>query len=457
MVRLMWRTIVRRLALRRELTARVLRLAYPIVLGSLTYTLLSVVDTAMLGRLGPVPLAAAGVAGVLFFAMVFCISSVSVGTQALTSRRFGEGDLAECGHVLQAGLGLALLIAVPFMVAAPWLARLVSPLLSGDLDVVAHSAAYLHYRLFGSGFMLVSWVFQAFYAGIGETRHQMVASILVTGANIVLDYLLIFGNGGFPQLGIRGAAIASTIAVAIGTFYYVVVVLTPRYRKRYLSSRSAASTRRWVAPIVRLSLPIAGQRAIEQGSWVVFFSIIARIGTVELAATNVIRSVHHLTIMLAVGLGIAGSALVGQSLGAGKPDQAERLTWEAVKLATYSMVLVGLLFVFFPRAIFHVYTSDPDVIAAGRWPLIFLGLVQAFPGIALVLSQGLQGAGNTRFVMMAELLVCFGLYLPAVYLLGLRTPLGLLGAWSGELVYWGSLALIMALKFRRGTWKRIVI
>ncbi|MBU0596308.1 MATE family efflux transporter, partial [Candidatus Bipolaricaulota bacterium] len=283
------------------------------------------------------------------------------------------------------------------------------------------------------------------------------ASILVTAANIALDYLLIFGHAGFPALGIQGAAVASTIAVAIGTGYYIVVVLTPSYRSSYLASRSLASVRRWIAPIVRLSLPIAGQRAVEQGSWVAFFSIVARIGTVELAATNVIRSVHHLTIMLAVGLGIAGSALVGQNLGAGKPDQAERLTWEAVKLATYSMALIGLLFALFPRAIFLIYTSDPDVIAAGRWPLIFLGLVQAFPGIALVLSQGLQGAGNTRFVMLAELLVCFGLYLPVVYLLGLRTPLGLLGAWMGELVYWGSLALIMVLKFRQGTWRRIVI
>jgi len=439
------------------LTRQVLQLAYPVVLGSLTYTLLSVVDTAMLGRLGPVPLGAAGIAGVVFFALVFCLASISVGTQALVARRFGERDLVSCGHVLQAGLGLALLISAPLVAAAPWIARVLASLLSSDGGVVAHSTTYLHYRLFGASFMLVSWAFQAFYAGIGETRHQLVASILVTVTNVTLDYLLIFGKAGFPGLGVGGAAIASTIAVGVGMCYYCAVLLRKGYRRRYLASRACDRTLRWVRPIVRLSLPMVGQRATEQGSWVVFFMLVARIGTVELAATNVIRSIHHLAIMLAVGFGIAASALVGQNLGAKDPDRAERLTWEAVRLATYSMIFVGLLYAAFPRAIFLIYTSDAGVMAAGRWPLVFLGLVQAFPGIALVLSQGLQGAGNTRFVMLAEIAVCFGLYLPSVYLLGLRTPLGLLGAWMGELIYWGPLALIMVLKFRRRTWRRIVI
>ncbi len=451
------RAMGRRLALRRDLSARVLRLAYPVVLGSLTYTFLSVIDTAMLGRLGPIPLAASGVAGVFFFALVFCASSVSVGTQALTSRRFGEGDHRASGSVLIAGLALATVISLPLVISSPWLSRWISPFFSSDVDVIAQSSAYLHYRLLGAGFMLVSWVFQAFYAGIGETQHQLVGSVLVTATNILLDYGLIFGRLGFPQLGIHGAAIASTIAVSIGMVYYIVVILIPQRRSRFLTLQGVSGVARWMKPILRLSIPIAGQRGVEQGSWVIFFTIVSRIGTIELAATNVIRSIHHLSIMLAVGLGIAASALVGQNLGAGQPERAEQLTWEAVKIATYAMVLAGLLFVFFPSAIFRIYTSDSAVIAAGRWPLIFLGLVQAFPGIALVLSQGLQGAGNTRFVMLAEFFVCLGLYLPAVYFLGLRTSLGLLGAWMGELIYWGALAVIMVLKFRQGKWKQIVI
>lgn len=199
------------------------------------------------------------------------------------------------------------------------------------------------------------------------------------------------------------------------------------------------------------------QRVLSNGSWLAFFTVVARIGTIELAATNVIRSVYHLTIMIGVGLGTAAAALVGQRLGAKQPERAERFGWEAAKLAAISMSVAGLLFLLVPRLILQIYTNDPSVIDAGRTPLFFLGFIQAFAGIALVLSQALQGAGNTRFVMLAELATCSTLYLPVVYILGLRTKLGLIGAWTGEFIYWTALAAIMIWKFARGDWKRIIV
>jgi putative MATE family efflux protein len=423
----------------------------------LSFTLLSAVDTAMLGRLGPGPLGAAGIAGVLFFAVVFPVSALGVGVQTLTSRRFGEGHYSYCGQVVDAGLVLAVAVGLPLVAASPWLARFVAPILSNDLEVVALGTTYLHYRFLGSAFMLANWVFRGFFAGIGETRHQMVASILVTVVNVLLDYLLIFGRAGFPRMGIRGAAVASTIALAGGTVYFVVVALLPRYRRRFGMLRLSIEARHWIRPMLRLSLPITAQRAVSHGSWFVFFAVVARIGTVELAATNVIRSIYNLSVMLAVGLGIAAAALVGQNLGAARPERAERLTWEAAKLAAYTMGAIGVLFITIPGWVFRIYTFDLEVIAAGHRPLVFLGIVQAFAGIALVLSQALQGAGNTRFVMVAELAVCSSLYLPIVYTLGLRTPLGLVGAWIGEYLYWAALAAIMVWKFRRGEWKRIIV
>jgi len=436
---------------------QVIRLAYPVVLGMMSFTLLSVVDTAMLGRLGAAPLAAAGIAGVLFFAIVFSIAGIGVGVQTLTARRFGEGSLTECGAVTDTGLLLACLVGLPLTAASPWLARFLAPILSNDPAVVSLGETYLHYRFYGSAAMLANWVLRGFFAGIGETKHQMIASIATTLANLVLDYLLIFGRAGFPRMGIAGAAIASSLAIGVGTVYLAWIALSPGHRHRFGLLRRPIDVRRWAAPIVRLSLPVTGQRTLANGSWLVFFTVVSRIGTVELAATNVIRSVYHLTIMLGVGLGTASAALVGQKLGAKAPDAAERLGWEATKLAALSMGIVGILFLVAPGPILRVYTTDPAVIAAGRLPLFLLGFVQAFAGAALVLSQSLQGAGNTRFVMLAELGICGSLYLPVVYALGLRTRLGLVGAWTGEFLYWTALAAIMGWKFARGDWKRIVV
>jgi multidrug resistance protein, MATE family len=436
------------------LSKDVLRLATPVTLGMLTFTLLSIVDTAMLGRLGALPLAAAGVAGVLYFAVVFPISSMSVGTQSLVARRFGEGNLTQCGPILNTGLILCLSLGIPLVIAAPWLARIIAPLSSNDPQVVESGAVYLHFRLLGSPFMLLNFVSSGFFAGIGKTKHQMVSSIIITITNIVLDYLLIFGHAGFPAMGIQGAAIASSIALGAGTVYYVIVLVMPGYRSRYNVFLRPWFAARWLRPMVRLSSPILAQRILSNGAWAVFFSLIARIGTIELAATNVMRSIFHLSIMAAVGLGTASAALLGQNLGADKPERAEKLAWESVKLATYAMIAVGILFVFAPGFVFRIYTNDPSVIAAGRLPLMLLGPIQLCAGFALVLSLSLQGAGNTRYVMGVEFLSVM-LYLPTVYFLGLRTSLGLVGAWTGEYVYWILLSIAMVWKFRTGSWKSI--
>jgi len=302
--------------------------------------------------------------------------------------------------------------------------------------------------------MLLNFVSRGFFAGIGKTKHQLIGSIFITVTNILLDYLLIFGKAGFPKLGIQGAAIASSIALGVGSVYYMGVLILPNYRARYGAFRRPWFASKWFRPMVRLSTPILAQRILSNGAWSVFFALIARIGTVELAATNVIRSIYHLSIMIAVGLGISSAALIGQNLGAKDPRKAEQLAWESVKLATYAMIAIGILFLAVPGFVFRIYTADASVIGVGRLPLMLLGFVQVFAGVALVLSHSLQGAGNTRYVMVAEL-VCVVLYLPTVYVLGLRTSLGLVGAWTGEYIYWIVLAIAMVWKFRTGSWKTI--
>jgi len=445
------------MTLRRAASRTVVRLAYPVALGMLSYTLLNVVDTAMLGRLGPTPLAAAGVAGVLFFALSFPLSGISVGVQALVARRYGEEQREACGEVLETGLTLAVSIGVPMALLASWLAAVAAPILSSDPAVAALGRQYLRLRLFGTAFMLGNTALRGFFAGIGHTRQQLYAALLVTAVNVLLDTLLIFGYAGFPAMGIEGAALASTIALGCGTVYLVATTLKRRYRVEFGIYRRLRPSLRHARPVVRLSLPVIGQRLVSNGSWFAFFTVVARIGTLELAATNVMRSIYNLSVMPAFGVATAAATLVGQRLGSGEPQDAERLAWEAAKLSAYLMAAVGIVFLAFPRAVFLVYTADPAVIAVGALPLRLLGPVQALAAVAIVLSSSLQGAGCTRFVMLAELGVCFGLYLPVVFFLGLHTPLRLIGAWTGEYVYWTALALLMSTAFRRGSWQRMKI
>ena len=448
-------SLARPFVIRREPARRVLQLAMPVILGSLSTTLLSTVDTIMLGRLGKEPLAASGIAGVFFFALVFSLGSISVGIQALTARRFGEGDYARCGEVLRTGLVLAAVIGIPLSAAAAWVASISAPVLSQDPVIAELGSTYLRLRLYGAAATLLSSAYGAFYSGIGATRFVLYNALLVTGANILLAYGLIFGRLGLPRLGIEGAGLAATLAVSCGLGYYVLVRNLPSIRRRFAGLPLRSLGVRWIGAMVRLSAPIVLQRIVSYGSWFGFFFVVSRIGTAELAATNVIRQIYSLPITIAGGVGVATATLVGQSLGAKQPGEAERAGWEGARIAAYAMGAIGLLFVFAPEFLLRIYTDEPSVIAAGRGPLLWLGLVQAFAGMALVLSQALQGAGNTRFVLGVELAVCGLIYLPIVFVLGLRTPLGLAGAWTGEYVYWIVLTTVMALKFRAGTWKTI--
>lgn len=447
--------LVRPFRVQREPARRVLRLAAPVILGSLSTTLLSTVDTIMLGRLGRDPLAASGIASVFFFALVFSLGSISVGVQALTARRFGEGDYARCAEVLRTGVALAAAIGIPLSVAAGWIASASAPILSGDPEIARLGSAYLRLRLYGAAFTLLGSTYGAFYAGLGRTRHVLYNALLVTAVNIVLAYGLIFGRLGFPRLEVEGAGLAATLAVGCGLVYYVVVRYLPDMRRQFPAGDRLSLGVRWIGAMVRLAAPIVVQRVISYGSWFAFFFVVSRIGTAELAATNVIRQVYSVPITIASGIGIATATLVGQNLGARRPDDAERSGWEGARLAAYAMGAVGLLFILVPDTLLRIYTSEPSVLAAGRGPLFWLGFVQAFAGTALVLSQALQGAGNTRFVLAAELGVCGLVYLPVVFLLGLKTPLRLAGAWTGEYVYWIVVTAIMAAKFRAGTWKAI--
>jgi len=449
------RQLVRPLAVRPEPARRVLDLAMPVMLGSLSTTLLSTVDTIMLGRLGKEPLAASGIAGVFFLVLAFSLGSISVGIQALTARRYGEGEHARCIEVLRTGLALAAIVGVPLSVAASWIARAAAPILSSDPVIAGLGSTYLRLRLYGTAPTLLSSAYGAFYSGLGQTRYVLYNALFVTATNIFLGYGLIFGRFGFPRLEIRGAGLAATLAMGCGLAYYVVVRYLPGTRRRLVGERRSLLSTQWIGAMVRLSAPIFLQRIISHGSWFAFFFVVSRIGTAELAATNVIRQIYSIPITVASGVGVATATLVGQNLGAQRPDMAEASGWEGARIAAYAMGAIGLLFVLIPEPLLRIYTNEPTVLAAGRGPLFWLGFVQAFAGTALVLSQSLQGAGNTRFVLGAELAICGLIYLPVVFLLGLRTPLGLIGAWTAEYVYWIAMTTVMALRFRTGKWKAI--
>lgn len=445
------------MSLNPELSRQVWRLAYPIVLANLSMTLLNVVDTAMLGRLSPAALAAAGIGGVVYFTVVGTLGALSMGTQALTARRHGEKEMAQCGQVLDNSLALALILGGVFTLLSPWLAYSLSPALESGPEMGRLLGVYVQYRFYGAAFALINLAFGGFFNGIGRTKVRMNAAIIITAANILLNYLLIFGNLGFPRLGVQGAAIASTLATGVATLYYLGASSGKRYRSEYKYLHPANIDLSKIGEIGRLSLPLMVRLFVGMGGFLVFFWIIGRIGTLELAASNILRSLNSIPYMLGAAIGAAATTLVGQNMGAKRYGKAESSGWEAVKLGMMAMGALGALFIFLPAPIMRIYTDDLEVIRVGVTVLRILGIAQFYHAIGTVLGPALIGAGDMRFILGVEILnTCF-LYLPLAWFLGVHFGLGVIGAWSAEAIYVLFYALLMALRFRGGRWKGIRI
>lgn len=332
------------LRLNPELSRQVWRLAYPIILGNLSQILLGVVDTAMLGRLSPAALAAAGIGAIAYFLVISTLGALSVGTQALIARRHGEKNSVQCGQALDNSLALAFVLGGIFTLLAPWLARFLSPALESGPEMGRLLGAYMEYRFYGAAFALCNLAFGGFFNGIGRTRVRMNAAIILTAVNVLLDYLLIFGKFGFPELGVKGAAIASTLATALAFLYYIGVSLAKGYRARFECFRPSNIDFTWVGRIVRLSLPLMLRSLVGMGGYLAFFWIVGRIGTVEVATSNVIRSLLSISWMFGTSWGLRRPPWWGRTWGQGNLRERSRSVGRRSSYPLYPWEPSGLYF-----------------------------------------------------------------------------------------------------------------
>jgi putative MATE family efflux protein len=208
---------------------------------------------------------------------------------------------------------------------------------------------------------------------------------------------------------------------------------------------------------VKLGFPVGMQEMISMTGFAVFYKIIGMIGTLELATSNVILNIAHASFMPAIGVGMASATLVGKFLGEEEPDKAGQAVKDALKWALLIMGSVGLVFILVPGWIISVFSDDPQIIAMGKPCLQIIGILQYFDAIGLTLFFVLTGAGNTRFPALVNMMICWVLFVPLSYYLGIMKGMGVIGAWIGFAAWIIPFAVIMALKVRTGSWKRIEV
>jgi MATE family multidrug resistance protein len=380
----------------------------------------------------------------------------ATGVQTFVAQHHGAGDEARCGawvwHALSVLVPAAAVVAAGVGFFAPFLLAALGP----SPELQAKALEFLPGRLLGLVGTVVAFGWVSFFRGIGDTRTPMLGAVLANLVNVTLGYGLIFGELGFPRLGVAGSGAAMAVGEWTMALFLGIAASRRGVRMRYgtgpIRARAAALRR-----VLRTGLPIGGQWVLDMSAFAVFTTLVARMGDASMAASQAFISLLSLSFMQASGLSVAAATLVGRYVGAGDPAAAERSFRTALGLAGALGASVALLFVAIPETLLGLFSEDAGVLALGG-PLLALGAgFQLLDALGIAASGALRGAGDTRWPFLAQAGLAWFVFLPAAWLFGVTLGGGLTGAWAGGLVYVAGLALAFVWRFRAGSWRRIHI
>jgi len=311
----------------------------------------------------------------------------------------------------------------------------------------------------GGGGFIFSAALSAFYSGRGKTWTVMWVNFAGAIVNGVLDYLMIFGYGGFPEWGLFGAAVASVIAPFVMTVIYLVLILLPGNRKEFHTLSAWRFDRDLFGRLLKFGLPSGLQFTMDIAAFTTFVLLVGRLGELELAASNIAFAINHLIFMPMFGLAMGTSVLVGRYLGAEQPDHAAKSTWTSFWITTTYMGLFSLSIVIWPEEFILIF--DPgnwegdftEVIRMSRFLLYFVAAYSLLDGANIVFSSALKGAGDTRFVFLTALTAALATLVIPVYLACVVYGMGVYAAWSLLSVWIAALASVYFIRFRGGKWR----
>jgi putative MATE family efflux protein len=427
-------------------------IAYPIIIGSVAQNLLNITDTAFLGRVGQVALGAGAIGGIFYLVAAMLAWGFGIGTQIIIGRRNGEGSFSEIGRTFQHGFYFQLPLTLALFSLMQFFSWDILRLIIKSDEVLLYTQEFIKYRSYGIFFAGINMLFNGFYIGITRTKIITVATILMAIVNIVLDYGLIFGNLGLPEMGIGGAGLASSIAEFSGTVFFIVYTLVNPYRKKFNLFRMARFDEVLYKRMIKLGLPIMLQNAFSMASWLAFFLFIEKLGEQALAVSNIIRSFYVILMIPMWGFGSATNSLVSNLIGSGRKKEVMQVVYKIVKLAAVGVLSIVTLGSLFPDLALKIYTNDPDLIRVSLPALYVVNVAAVMLVVAFIFFNAVSGTGKTQVTFLIEVTVLF-FYLILAYVLAEIMRQEVYIVWMTEYIYSFLLGGLSYLYLRTGRWK----
>lgn len=446
---------------RQDYTALPLRravflLAVPMVLEMIMESVFAVVDIFWVSRLGADAVATVTLTESMIVLVYAVAMGLSIGVGAVVARRTGEKDREGAARAAVQAIVLGLCVAVVVGVIGILFAPQLLALMGASPEVIATGSGFTRTMLGGSVTVLMLFLINAAFRGAGDATVAMRTLWLANGVNIALGPFLVFGWGPFPQMGVTGAAVATTIGRGVGVLYQLRALSAGRGHlgvcRRHL--RIDGETLRG---ILRISGNAIVQMLIGMTSWVGLVRVVATFGSTALAGYGIAMRIVIFALLPSWGMANAAATLVGQNLGAGRPERSEQAVWRA---SFYNLVFlgsIGLLFVIFAEPIVRAFSSDPAVLAHGTHALRIISAGFLFYAYGMVITQAFNGAGDTRTPTLINLF-CFWLWeIPLAWVLAGPLGMGPTGVFVAVLIAFSTCAVVSVLLFRRGRWKTVKV
>jgi putative MATE family efflux protein len=434
----------------KNIRQQVFSLAFPVVLSSLLQRSVGIVDIFLVGGLGASSIAAVGLAQIMVFVVMSLSWGINVGVTVQVSQLWGAGRKEDAARAAFQAIVLAVGAALIMTLLGLSFGGNVASLLGANNEVQSILLDYTSIIFTFVVFTISINVLAGIMHGTGDTKTPLYATLIVNILHVAVAYPLIYGYLGFPQLGVKGAAIAIAISESMGALFLLIRSL----RRKYIIG-SRTFEKKYTVMTFKLGYPIFIDRLFQSAGSLVFAKVILLYGTAVYAAHQVGLAIEAFSFMPGYGIAVAAATMVGQNLGAGKPENARISAFEANRLAVVLMAGMGLVFFFFPYALLKAFTKDPEVIRYGILYMKIVAFAQIPLALTMVIGGSLRGAGDTGYIMFVTITGMWFIRLPVAALLAIVVKADIMYVWSVMIADWLVRVTLLLWRYRRQRWGKL--
>lgn len=428
-------------------------IAYPIMFGTLAQTLITLTDTAFLGRVSAVALGASMMAGIYYYVFSTLAWGFAIGVQIIVARRLGENKLDRIGVVFEHGLVFVFILSILlFLIQHYFTAELLSNIIQSP-NIYAAAIEYMDYRHYGIIFVCFNFLFRALYIGLSNTKVISFSTALMAIVNIFLDYVLVFGKWGFPEMGVGGAALASVCAEISAFFFFILYTVFKLPIKTYGLFVFHKLEGWLMKSVLQLAFPTMLQKLLSFGTWFIFFVMVERMGEESIAVSGIVRSVYMLIMIPVFAFGATANTLTSRLIGEGKQPEVIPTIFKTSRLSLICILPVLLCCIFIPNLVLSVYSTDPVLLGASVPSLFVICIATIGMSFGVTFFEAVSGTGNTINALLLEVIV-LAAYSFSIWFFASYLKSEVQWVWTCEITYGVLIGLISFVYLKVAPWQK---